>query len=189
MSQTVNNLARAFVGESQARNRYTMYASIAKKEGYELIAATFRTTADQEHEHAKWLMRLINELRPDASEPLHLDAVEVPTVLGDTVANLKSAIAGENYEFESMYPEFAKAAVAEGHPKISTRLLAIAKAEQNHSGQYAELLRLIESGEMFKRAAPVVWTCRNCGHTYLGLAAPSECPACGHPQAYFEAKK
>jgi len=190
MQKTIKNLAAAFIGESQARNRYTFYSKIAKKEGFEKVSAIFTLTADQETEHAKWLMRMINELKTGNDteyNPIMVEA-EAPTTLADTKENLKSAIAGENYEFESMYPEFADTAEQEGLPEIAKRLRAIAKAEENHEDRYKELLKELENGTMFKKDEEVVWVCRKCGHIHTSKEAPEECPSCGHPQAYFEVK-
>lgn len=189
MQKTIKNLAAAFIGESQARNRYTMYSKIAKKEGFEKVSAIFALTADQEAEHAKWLMRMINELKADNSEydTITLEA-GVPTTLADTKENLKAAIAGENYEYESMYPDFADIADEEGLPEVAKRLRSIAKAEENHEDQYKKLLEELENGTMFKKDEEVVWVCRKCGHIHTSKEAPEECPSCGHPQAYFEVK-
>lgn len=184
MQQTIKNLAAAFVGESQARNRYTRYAKIAKKEGYETVSAIFSLTADQEAEHAKWLMRMINDLKVDNND-IKIEA-EVPTILGDTKENLKAAIGGEHYEHESMYPEFAKTADEENLPEVAKRLRAIAKAEEHHEDRYKGLLEQLENGTMFKKDSEVVWVCRKCGHIHTSAEAPGECPSCGHPQAYFE---
>lgn len=189
MQKTIINLAKAFVGESQARNRYTIYAKIAKKEGFEQISGNFSLTADQETEHAKWLMRMINELKGDNSEldTLEIEA-EVPTIVGDTKANLKAAIAGENHEFTSMYPGFADIAEEEGLDKIANRLRAIAKAEANHEERYKNFLTNLENGTTFEKESSVEWQCRECGYRHTGKEAPVECPSCGHPQAYFEVK-
>jgi len=190
MQETIKNLAKAFIGESQARNRYTMYSKIAVKEGYQEISANFALTADQEAEHAKWLMRMINDLKDGNVE---FDTINVeasaPTVLGSTVDNLKTAIAGENYEHTSMYPEFAKTADEENLPDVSKRLRAIAIAEENHEDKYKKFLTELEAGTMFKKSEEVVWVCRKCGHIHTATEAPEECPSCGHPQAYFEVKK
>ncbi len=190
MEKTIKNLTKAFIGESQARNRYTMYAKIAKKEGYEEISANFALTADQETEHAKWLMRMINQLKNDNSE---YDEIIVeagaPTILKDTKANLKAAIAGENYEHTIMYPEFANTAEEEGFSDIANRLRAIAKAEVNHEDRYKRFLEALESSSVFEKEEEVIWVCRKCGYIHKGRQAPGKCPSCGHPQAYFEVKK
>jgi len=190
MQKTIQNLAKAFIGESQARNRYTMYSGIAKKEGYEKVSAIFALTADQEAEHAKWLMRMINNLKGENSE-FNTITVEAsaPTMVGDTVENLKAAIAGENFEYTNMYPEFANTAGEESLPDVAKRLRAIAKAEENHEDKYKNLLEELETDTMFKKDEEVVWVCRKCGHIHSSKEAPEECPSCGHPQAYFEVKK
>ena len=152
MEETIKNLAKAFVGESQARNRYTFYAKVAKKEGFEQIAEIFLKTAENEREHASVLFKLINELKSKGGGEVGELKVEasVPTVLGNTAENLKAAIAGENYEHTQMYPEFAEAAEREGLQEIAARLRAIARAEQHHEERYKKLLREVESGTVFK---------------------------------------
>ena len=190
MQKTVENLAKAFIGESQARNRYTVYGKIASKEGYQKIAAVFMTTADQEAEHAKWHMRMLHQLKEKGAEIGNLEVPAiVPTVLGDTVENLKAAIAGEHYENSEMYPGFAKDAEEEGLLLIAARIRAISKSEENHESIYVGLLKELEEGTIFKRDEEVVWACRKCGHIHAGKIAPEECPSCGHPQGYFEVKK
>ncbi len=184
MKKTITNLAKAFAGESQARNRYTIYAKIAKKEGFEEISANFELTATQEAEHAKWLLRLINDLKEN-SEDLKIKT-EVPTILSDTKENLKAAIAGENHEFTSMYPEFADTAAEEGLSEIANRLRAIAKAEANHENRFKEFLAKLENNSVFKKETETKWQCRKCGFVHTGKEAIEECPSCGHPQAYFE---
>ncbi len=188
MKKTVENLAKAFIGESMARNRYTFYSKIAKKEGYEKIAGIFLLTAENEAEHAKWLLRMINSILEGEGrkfEELHVDS-EVPTTLGTTVDNLKSAIAGENYEYTKMYPEFADIAEKEGYKDIALRLRAIAIAEKHHEKRYKRLLKEIEDNTVFKKDKKVVWVCRKCGYVYEGEEPPEKCPSCGHPKAYFE---
>ena len=189
MKDTISNLAKAFIGESQARNRYTFYAKIAQKEGYEEIAANFETTAAQESEHAKWLLRLINQLKEkEQFDSLQVEA-EVPTTLGTTIENLKAAIAGENYEYTSMYPDFADVAEKEGMKDIAARLRSIAVAEQNHEDRYKKFLKQLEEKTVFKKKQKVTWVCRNCGYVHEGTDAPMICPSCSHPQAFFEVKK
>lgn len=187
MNETIKNLAKAFIGESQARNRYTYYASIAKKEGFEEISANFTLTADQEKEHAKVLLKFINELDSNSGETIRVES-ECPTVLGDTIANLKAAIAGENHEHTSMYPEFADTAEKEGFSDIAVRLRAIARAEANHEAKYKKFLEHLENKTTFVRNEKVYWVCRNCGYIHEAENAPEECPACKHPKAYFEIK-
>lgn len=191
MKETIKNLAKAFIGESQARNRYTMYSKIAKKEGYEQLAELFLITADNEREHAKWLMRLINELKEKYPDE-QLDEIEVdakaPTILGDTVANLKAAIAGEHYENTEMYPEFAKVADDEGFPVIASRIRAISKAEEHHEERYIKLLEQVEAGTMYKKGEEKEWMCRQCGYTHEGTAPPEKCPSCSHETQHFQLK-
>ncbi len=190
MKKTVENLTKAFIGESQARNRYTFYAKVAEKEGYEQIAEVFLITADNEREHAKWLFRLINELKKKGNESLDEIVVEAaaPTTLGTTVENLKAAISGENYEYTKMYPEFADVAEQEGFPEIATRLRAIAKAEEHHEERFKKLLREVENGTVFKKDRKVVWVCRKCGYVHEGETPPEKCPSCNHEAAYFQVK-
>jgi rubrerythrin len=184
MQKTIQNLTKAFIGESQARNRYTAYASIAKKEGFEQISAVFEETATQESEHAKWLMRLINEIKQNESA-IVVEA-EAPTTLGDTLTNLKAAAAGENYEYTTMYPEFAKIAEEEGLPEIAARLRAIAIAETHHEERYKKLIANLEAGKVFEKDGDIVWICRKCGYLHKGKTAVKICPSCGHPTAYFQ---
>jgi rubrerythrin len=190
MKKTIENLAKAFVGESQARNRYTIYASAARKEGFEQVAAIFQLTADQEKEHANWEFKLINELKKtesDVPNPIKIEA-EVPTVLGTTTENLKAAIGGENYEQTSMYPGFAADAEADGLKEIADRLRAIGRAEAHHQERYQKLLDALEAGKIFKKDEEVHWICRECGYEHIGTEAPESCPSCGHPQAFYELK-
>ena len=185
---TIENLTKAFVGESQARNRYTFYSKIAKKEGFEQIAAIFEETATQENEHAKWLFRLINQLlEKDGKkfESLNIET-EVPTTLGNTKENLKSAIEGETYEYSEMYPGFADIAEKEGFPEIAKRLRAIAKAETHHAQRYTKLLKEVENNSFFKKNNKVYWVCRKCGYIEEGETPPESCPSCGHPKSYFQ---
>jgi rubrerythrin len=192
MGKTIKNLAFAFIGESQARNRYTRYAKIAKKEGYEAIAANFDLTANQEAEHAKWLMRMINQLKGENTEDddeIIVESASVSTVLGSTKENLQAAIKGENYENSEMYPDFAEVAEEEGYMEIAQRLRSIAQAEKNHEERYQQFLKDLKEGKLFLQEEEVVWQCRQCGYIYKGKKAPDECPSCGHPQAYFEIKK
>ena len=190
MKNTFENLVKAFIGESQARNRYTFYAKIAKKEGFEQIAEIFLITAENEKEHASNLFRLINELKKKATEKLDEVKVEAvaPTVLGTTAENLKAAIAGENYEYTKMYTEFADVAEKEGFPEIAARLRAIAKAEEHHEERYKKLLKKVESGTFFKKEEDVWWVCRECGYVHFGKEPPERCPSCNHPRSYFQLK-
>ena len=179
-TKTANNLMHAFAGESQARNRYTYYASIAKKEGFVQIQNIFLETANQEKEHAKRLMKLMN--KDLAGETLYTEG-NFPVLLGTTAENLKAAAAGENEEYTDMYPSFAKTAREEGFEDIAMVLDSIAIAEKHHEERY---LKSLEAGNTFKRETPVIWKCNNCGFVYEGLEAPEKCPACDHPQAHFE---
>ncbi len=190
MKRTIENLTKAFIGESQARNRYTFYAKVAQKEGYDQIAEIFLITADNEREHAKWLFRLINDLKKKSNEDLDEIVVEAaaPTTLGTTVENLKAAISGENYEYTKMYPEFADVAEQEGFPEIATRLRAIAKAEEHHEERFKKLLREVESRTVFKKDRKVVWVCRKCGYVHEGEEPPEKCPSCNHEASYFQVK-
>lgn len=188
MNRTIENLTKAFIGESQARNRYTFYAKIAKKEGYEQISEIFLLTAENEKEHAKWLFRMIDGLKEESDEDLDEIGVEAaaPTVLGDTVENLKAAIAGENYEHTEMYPGFAEVAEEEGYTDIAKRLRAIARAEEHHEERYNKLLAEVEGETVFKKEKKVYWVCRKCGYVHEGKEPPEECPSCSHPTNYFE---
>jgi len=190
MRNTIENLVKAFIGESQARNRYTFYAGIAKKEGFEQIAEVFLVTADNEKEHAETLFELINEIKKKSGEELSEIKVEVsaPLVLGTTIENLKAAIAGENYEHTKMYPEFADVAEKEGFPEIAARLRAIAKAEEHHEERFKKLLKEVEAGTVFKKERGVWWVCRKCGYVHFGKEPPERCPSCGHSKNYFQVK-
>lgn len=179
-TKTKKNILTAFAGESQARNRYTYFASQARKEGYEQIAAIFEETANQEKEHAK---RLFKFLQGGEAE---IQAAFPAGVIGTTVENLKAAAGGENYEHTTMYPEFAKVAREEGFNEIAAVMEAIAVAEKGHEKRYLALIKKIEQGEVFKQDKEVVWRCRNCGYFHVGKEAPERCPACAHPKAYFE---
>ena len=190
MKNTIENLTKAFIGESQARNRYTFYSKIACKEGFEQIAEIFLITADNELEHAKWLFRLINGLKEKSDEKLDEIKVEAgaPTTLGTTAENLKAAIAGENYEYTQMYPEFADAAEKDGLPEIAERLRAIAKAEEHHEERYKKILKEVEAGAVLKKKEEVWWVCRKCGYVHSGTEPPEKCPACDHPASYYQIK-
>lgn len=190
MKNTIENLVKAFIGESQARNRYTLYAKVAKNEGFEQIAEIFLITADNEKEHASSLFKLINELKRKSGEKLDEVTVEAaaPTVLGSTAENLKAAIAGENYENTKMYPEFAGVAEKEGFPEIAERLRAIARAEKHHEERYEKLLREVEAGTFFKKERDVWWVCRECGYVHFGKEPPEKCPSCDHSKGYFQLK-
>ena len=186
MQQTIKNLIKAFIGESQARNRYTYYAKIAKKEGYEQIASIFLETAEQEKVHAKRLFEHVQELKKDNKE-INVE-VAAPTIYGTTQENLQSAIDGENYEHTKMYPEFAEIAEQENLPHIAARLRAIAKAEVHHEERYKKLLEQLRAGTIFKKEQEKVWVCRECGYTHTGNEPPEKCPSCDHPKAYYQIK-
>jgi len=190
MQKTLENLAKAFTGESQARNRYTFYAKIARTEGYEQIAGNFEETANQEKEHANWLFKLIQELKKKIGGDLHELIVEarVPTVRGTTIENLKAAAAGEKYEYTEMYPEFADTADEEGLPEIAKRIRAIAKAESHHEERYLKFIAQLEAGTIFKKDKEVAWVCRECGYVHIGSEPPENCPSCGHARGFYQIK-
>lgn len=179
-SQTEKNILTAFAGESQARNRYTYFASKAKKDGYVQISTIFEETANQEKEHAKRLFKLLEggEVEISAGFPAG--------VIGTTLENLQEAAAGENFEYTIMYPEFAKTAMEEGFKDIAAIFSAIAVAEKQHEKRYKDLAANIEAGRVFKREEKVTWRCRNCGYLHESNEAVDECPACEHKQAHFE---
>ena len=179
-SQTEKNILTVFAGESQARNRYTYFASQAKKDGYVQISTIFEETANQEKEHAKRLFKLLEggETEISASFPAG--------VIGTTLENLLEAAGGENYEHTVMYPEFAQTAMDEGFKNIAGIFMAIAVAEKQHEKRYRDLAANIEAGRVFKRDEKVTWRCRNCGYLHEGTEAVDECPACAHKKAHFE---
>ena len=169
-TKTERNLWDAFAGESQARNKYTYFASVAKKEGYQQIAAIFEETANNEKEHAKLWFKALGEL-------------------GDTAANLKHAAEGENYEWTDMYDRFAKEAAEEGFTALAAQFRMVAAIEKTHEERYRKLLANVEMQQVFEKAGEAIWECRNCGHLVMGKKAPLACPVCAHPQAYFELRK
>jgi rubrerythrin len=179
-SETEKNLLAAFAGESQARNRYTYFASQARKEGYVQISAIFEETSNQEKEHAKRFFKFLEggEVEVSAGFPAG--------VIGSTLENLKAAAGGENYEWTEMYPGFAKIAKDEGFSEVAAAFENIAVAERQHEKRYLDLAGNIEADRVFKREEEVVWRCRNCGFLQKGKEAPKQCPACVHPQAHFE---
>jgi rubrerythrin len=179
-SQTEKNVLASFAGESQARNRYTYFSGAAKKEGYVQISQIFEETAHQESEHAKRFFKFLNggELSITGSFPAG--------VIGPTLDNLLAAAAGEHYEHTEMYPGFAKVADEEGFPKIADAFRAVSVAEKQHEKRYRDLAANIKADRVFKRDTEVVWRCINCGYLHLGTEAPRQCPACLHPQAYYE---
>ena len=180
-SQTEKNILTAFAGESQARNRYTYFASQAKKDGFEQISAIFEETANQEKEHAKRLFKLLEggEVEVTAGFPAGR--------IGTTAENLREAAEGEKHEHSEMYPDFAEVADEEGFPQIAAAFRAIARAEVGHENRYRKLLAHLEADTVFSREDDVVWRCRNCGYFNEGTSALNKCPACDHPQAHFEA--
>ena len=169
-SKTEKNLMTAFAGESQARNKNTYLASVARKEGYEQIAAIFEATANNEKEHAKLWFKALGEL-------------------GDTAANLAAAAAGENYEWTDMYAQFAKDAEEEGFTRLAYQFRAVAAIEKTHEERYRALLSNVEMQQVFEKAEETMWECRNCGHLVIGKKAPEVCPVCTHPKSYFEVRK
>ena len=179
-TKTEKNILTAFAGESQARNRYTYFASAARKDGFAQISAVFAETADQEKEHAKRLFKLLK------GGEVEIDAAFPAGVIGTTAENLKASAGGENYEWTEMYPGFADVAEKEGFAGIAAIFRAIAVAEKQHEKRYLGLLRNVEAGTVFKKEKPVVWRCLNCGYLHEGTEAPEVCPACAHPQAHFE---
>ena len=182
-TQTEKNLLTSFAGESQARMRYTYFASVAKKEGYEQIAAIFTETADQEKEHAKRMFKWLE------GGMVEITASYPAGIIGTTAENLKAAAAGENEEWTADYPHFADVADEEGFPAIAAMYRNIAIAEKAHEERYLAFLNNIENDSVFKKKEETVWQCRNCGFVHEGTEAPKACPACLHPQAYFEVKK
>jgi len=179
-SRTEKNILAAFAGESQARNRYTYFASQARKDGYIQMADIFTETAGQEKEHAKRLFKLLE------GGEVEIQAAFPAGVIGTTAENLKAAAAGEHYEWEEMYPSFAGIAREEGFEDIAKIFESIAVAEKQHEKRYLGLLANIEAGRVFKKEKKVFWRCRNCGYIHEGEEAPEKCPACAHPQAFFE---
>ena len=169
-SKTEKNLMTAFAGESQARNKYTYFTSVAKKEGYEQIAAIFEQTANNEKEHAKLWFKALGGL-------------------GDTAANLLAAAEGENYEWTDMYDQFAREAEEEGFTRLAYQFRAVAAIEKSHEERYRALLSNVEMQQVFEKAEETMWECRNCGHLVIGKKAPEVCPVCAHPKSYFEVRK
>ena len=168
-TETEKNLKTAFSGESEARNKYTFFASVAKKEGYEQISALFQKTADNEKEHAKMWFKELNGI-------------------GDTAQNLAAAAEVENYEWTDMYAGFAETAEKEGFPELAAKFRLVAEIEKHHEERYRALLKNVETAKVFEKSEVKVWECRNCGHIVVGAAAPEICPTCAHPQSYFEVR-
>ena len=182
-TETEKNLLKAFAGESQARNRYTYYAAVARKEGYRQIEALFIETAETEREHAKRFFKFLE------GGDLEITATYPAGKIGTTLENLKAAAMGENEEWAELYPAFADTAKQEGFPEIAAAFRMIAKVEKEHEERYLKLAANIESGKVFKKDAPVRWKCRNCGYVHEGDTAPEMCPACVHPQEHYEIKE
>ena len=181
-TRTEQNLLKSFAGESQARMRYNYFASVAKKEGYEQIAAIFTETADQEKEHAKRFFKFLE------GGMVEITGTFPAGVIGTTAQNLAAAAEGEHEEWADMYPAFAEVAAQEGFAEISAVFKAIATVEAEHEKRYRELLALVEAGKVFERDEAIEWQCRNCGHICVGKQAPEVCPVCAHPQSYFQIK-
>lgn len=179
-TRTEKNLLTAFAGESQARNRYTYFASVAKKEGYEQISAIFLETAENEKEHAKLFFKALE------GSDVEITASYPAGVIGDTAKNLKAAADGEKMEWSKIYKDFEKTASDEGFLEVACRFKEIAEVEEKHEKRYRKLLQNVQEGKVFKKDNEVKWHCRNCGYVHTGKEAPKKCPACDHPQAYYE---
>jgi len=179
-SQTEKNLLKSFAGESQARNRYTFFASVAKKEGYEQISAIFTETAGNEKEHAELFFKLLE------GGMTEITASYPAGVIGTTAENLKEAAEGEKLEWGTLYPDFAEVAEKEGFPEIANTFRMVAKVEREHERRYRKLLANVEQGKVFKKDKTIKWKCRNCGHVHEGNEAPEKCPVCDHARSYFE---
>ena len=182
-TQTEQNLLKSFAGESQARTRYTFFASVAKKEGFEQISAIFMETAEQEKEHAKKFFKYLE------GGMVEITASFPAGVIGTTAENLKAAAEGENEEWVDLYPHFTDVAEQEGFPAVALTFRNVAKVEAEHEKRYRKLLENVENGTVFSDSEEIEWQCRNCGYVYRGKTAPEACPACAHPRAYFERKK
>lgn len=182
-TRTEQNLLKSFAGESQARSRYTFFASVAKKEGYEQIAGVFMETAEQEKEHAKRFFKYLE------GGMVEITASFPAGIISTTAENLKAAAEGENEEWSDLYPQFAQIAEEEGFKEIATTFRMIAKVEAEHEKRYLKLLQRVTDGSVFRNEEETEWQCRNCGFVMKGKSAPEKCPACAHPQAYFERKK
>ncbi|MBW6442585.1 rubrerythrin family protein [Patescibacteria group bacterium] len=181
-SETEKNLLKAFAGESQARNRYTYFAGVAKKEGYEQISSIFLETADNEKEHAKVFFKYLNEI----GAPLEITAIYPSGRIGITEENLLSAAEGEKEEWSDLYPKFEETAKKEGFEEIAISFKEISEVEEKHEERYLKLLENLKNKQVFKKEKPIKWKCRNCGYIHEGDEAPLLCPACKHPQAYYE---
>ena len=182
-TRTEQNLLKSFAGESQARSRYTFFASVAKKEGYEQIAGVFMETSEQEKEHAKRFFKFLE------GGMVEITASYPAGKIGTTAENLAAAADGENEEWVDLYPEFANIAEEEGFKEIAVVFRMVAKVEAEHERRYRKLLANVVEGKVFEKDEPILWQCRNCGYVHEGKTAPGKCPACAHPQAYFEPMK
>ena len=192
MKETAKKLFTAYVGESQARNRYTFFSKVAKKEGYVLVSEIFLETADQEREHGSWFYKILQQFKKEEffDEMKVLPEAGFPTTHGNTIENLKSAIAGENMEWQTLYPDIAETAQKEGYSDIAKRVRAIIKAEKHHSERYGKLLKLVGDDAFFKRGKKIVWVCMECGYEVEMDELPEnfKCPSCDHPRAYYRKK-
>lgn len=184
-TETFKNLSKAFAGESQARNRYSFFGGVAKKEGYQHIQAVFEETAANEREHAQVFYKLLIAHTQDATNVIHVDA-DYPLVYKDTLTNLKAAAAGEREEWAEIYSKFGEIAEQEGFPDVARVFRTIAEVEKHHMNRFEKFANGIENGTLFKKDAPTKWKCSNCGYVHEGPEAPTSCPACAHPQGYFE---
>jgi len=192
MKETAKKLYTAYVGESQARNRYNYFSKIAKKEGYAFISKIFDETSDQEKEHGSWFYKMLQKFKKEEpfDEMKVLPDAAFPTTHGTTIENLKSAIAGEDLEWQKLYPDIAETAEKEGYPDIAKRVKAIMVAEKHHSERYGKLLKLVGDDAFFKRGSKVVWVCMECGYEVEMNELPKDfvCPSCSHPRAYYKKK-
>ena len=190
MQKTIENLTKAFIGESQARNRYTFYASTARKEGYEQIAEVFTITADNENEHAEWFYKMLNQAIQKSGQKIDPMVVEAdaPIMWKTTADNLKAAIAGETLENAVLYPAFADQAQRDGFPDFAARIRSIAAAEKHHKERYEALLENLSKGTLFRKEKPVWWFCRKCGYIHFGTEPPEKCPSCDHERSYYQVR-
>ncbi len=192
MKDTPKKLFTAYVGESQARNRYTFFSKIAKKEGYAFISEIFLETANQEKEHGSWFYKMLQNFKKEENfdEMKVLPDADFPTTYGNTIENLKSAVAGEDMEWQTLYPDIAETAEKEGYSDITARVLAIMVAEKHHSERYGKLLKLVDDDIFFKRGEKIVWICMECGYEVEMDELPENftCPSCDHPRAYYKKK-
>lgn len=188
MNKTLSGLLQAFVGESQARNRYSFYAGIARKEGYEQIAEIFDITADNEREHAHWFYKMIKEVAESLNEDINnlITETPVPFMHGKTEDNITAAISGETHEYSTMYPEISNQALKDGFTRIAARVKSISVAEKHHAERYNKLLKNLKNNTVFEKEENIWWFCRECGYLHFGKKPPEECPACGHSKAFYQ---